>query len=188
MQQHIERWLGLLGSGLVEDAMDEEAVDAAISIVGEEPLSQLREWISQQPHAVIQELDATVIEVCIWMTQADGVTTDDERAHIERLIEASRLDTATEARVRQAWTTRPHLTGLTERLPHPVLRELLLVLAWQTAHADGQVTRGEQGGEVLLSALLGVPDERAYALRRALGSISRLPPAPVRAINVPKPT
>lgn len=187
MQQHIERWLGLLGSGLLENKLDEEAIDAAIRIVGEEPLSDLRAWVAQQPHDAIQELDAIAIEVCIWMARADGVISEDERKHIDGLIRASRLDPETEERVRKAWTIRPNLMGLAERLPHPVLRELLLVLAWQTAFADGHLSRVEQGGEVLLSTLLSVPEDRAYALRRALGSISRLPPAPVSSISVPKP-
>lgn len=185
MRQHIERWLGLLGSGLLESWEDEEAVEAAIKIVGEEQLSALREWLTHLPHAAVQEIDATAIEVCVWMAQADGEVTDGERAHIDELIAASRLDPKTEARVREAWNRRPNLQGLADRLPHPVLRELLLVLAWQTAFADGHLNRFEQGGELLLSTLLGVSEDRAYALRRALGSVSRLPPAPVRSISVP---
>ena len=187
MQQHIERWLGLLGSGLVQDWQDEEAIDAAIRIVGEQPLSELREWIAHQSHETIQDLDATAIEVCIWMARTDDVITEDERAHVDSLIAASRLDPATDERVRGAWTRRPNLLGLATKLPHPVLRELLLVLAWQTAFADGQLSRAEQSGELLLSTLLAVPEDRAYALRRALGSVSRMPPAPVRSISAPEP-
>jgi len=178
MRQHIERWLGLLASGVLENWEDAEAVDAAIEIVGEARLSDLREWVAHQSHATIQGLDATAIEVCIWMARADGVVSEAERLHIEELITASHLDADTDARVREAWERRPNLVGLADRLPHPVLRELLLVLAWQTAFADGRLDRVEQGGELLLSTLLAVPDERAYALRRALGSMSRLPPAP----------
>jgi uncharacterized tellurite resistance protein B-like protein len=187
MRQHIERWLGLLASGVLENWEDEEAIDAAIEIVGEARLSELREWVAQQSHATIQGLDATAIEVCIWMARADGEVSEAERLHIEELIAASHLDAETDARVREAWERRPNLVGLAERLPHPVLRELLLVLAWQTAFADGRLDRVEQGGELLLSTLLAVPDERAYALRRALGSMSRLPPAPtLRTSSAPK--
>jgi uncharacterized tellurite resistance protein B-like protein len=186
MQQHIERWLGLLGSGLLENWEDQEAIDAAVQIVGEAPLTDLRDWLAHQSHATIQELDATAIEVCIWMARVDGTPSEAERAHIEELISSSKLDPSTIERVRHAWERRPNLLGLAARLPHPTLRELLLVLAWQTAFADGRLSRVEQGGEVLLSTLLAVPEERAYALRRALGSISRLPPAPVTSIPIPK--
>lgn len=186
MRQHIERWLGLLGSGLLENWEDAQAIDAAIEIVGEAQLSDLREWMTHQSHEDLQELDATAIEVCIWMARADGIVSEAERVHIEELIAASHLDRATVVRVREAWERRPNLIGLAGRLPHPILRELLLVLAWQTAFADGRLNRVEQGGELLLATLLAVPEERSYALRHVLGAVSRRPP-PLPRSSAPPP-
>ncbi len=167
MRQHIERWLGLLGSGLLENWQDDQAIEAAIEIVGEAQLSDLREWMTHQSHEDLQELDATAIEVCIWMARADGIVSEAERMHIEELIAASHLDRATVVRVREAWERRPNLIGLADRLPHPILRELLLVLAWELANADGELAEAERGTYGLLAARLGVTPERAAALRDA---------------------
>ncbi len=168
MHASVERWLGVLATGVLRDRADEDAVLAATRIVGEEALGGLREWFAARTPEERQTTQCAVIEACIAMVHADRVVTDAERAQLRALIDASRLDEAHVARMRKGIDHAPHsLDAVVARLGHPVLRELLLVLAWELANVDGQLDDAERGTYGLLAARLGVAPERAHALRDA---------------------
>lgn len=168
MHASVERWLGILSTGVLRDDTDETAAVAAARIVGEDALGTLREWFAAHSTAERQTTECAVIEGCIAMVHADRVVTDAERTQLRLLIDASRLDRAHLQAMREAIDHEPgDLDTIVARLEHPVLRELLLVLAWELANADGELADAERGTYGLLAARLGVTPERATALRDA---------------------
>ena len=108
MHASVERWLGVLATGVLRDRADEDAVLAATRIVGEEALGGLREWFAARTPQERQTTQCAVIEACIAMVHADRVVTDAERAQLRALIDASRLDEAHVARMRKGIDHAPH--------------------------------------------------------------------------------
>ena len=169
MHASVEHWLGVLATGVLLDDADEAALLAAKRIVGEETLVSLREWFAARTPAETQQAQCAVIEACIAMVHADRVVTDAERRQLRSLVDASRLDTEHMAIMRKAIDHAPRdVASHIERLAHPALRELLLVLAWELANADGKLDDTERAAYGVLAAQLGVAPERARALRDAL--------------------
>ena len=164
-----ERWLGILASGMLVDREDEEAAEAAVKIVGEAKVSELREWFAAQTPETRQLVEAAVIEACIAMMHADRNAKPEERALVEHVIEHAQLDAHVRETLVKAMEHPPRIESIATRVTHPILRELLLVLAWELAKADGKIEETERGEYGLLAALLGVEKERAVALRTALG-------------------
>ena len=168
MHASVERWLGVLATGILHDRADEDAVRAAARIVGEDALGSLREWFAAQTPGERQTAQCAVIDACVAMVHADRVVTDGERAQLRALIDSSSLDAEHAARMLRAIDLEPRrLEAVVERVGHPVLRELLLVLAWELANADGTYGEAERGTYGLLAARLGIAPERAQSLRTA---------------------
>lgn len=169
MHSRAERWLGILASGMLVDHEDEEAAEAACKVVGEDKVSELREWFAAQTPETRQLVEAAVIEGCIAMMHADRDAKPEERALVERVIDSAHLDAHVRETLGKAMAKPPRVESIPTRVAHPVLRELLLVLAWELAKADGKIEESERGEYGVLAALLSVDKERAAELRKALG-------------------
>jgi uncharacterized tellurite resistance protein B-like protein len=169
MHESVERWLGVLGTGVLRDRADEQSVLAAARVVGEDRLDDLRKWFAGQPRDRSAAVRSAVIECCLAIVHADRVVQPAERSAMEALIERSHLDLERRRALKAAVDKPPRPLDLAIRdVAHPVLRELLLVLAWELARADGKLDDAERGMYGLLAAKLGVAPERAAELRGAL--------------------
>jgi uncharacterized tellurite resistance protein B-like protein len=167
-QNAMAGWLGSLGKGGVIDGEPEGQAVAAF-VVGDEQLSELRRFLSTVSREIRDRERRAAIEVCIWMVHADRVV-DPEEAHLLRaIIGASGLSEDVQDELVQATHEPPSLDGLEERLTHPVLRELLLALAWEIAAIDGNVARAERDFYTGLSKRLGIGAARASEIQRAIG-------------------
>ncbi len=162
-------WIGTLSrGGFLTSDLEEAGIAVAAFVVGEERLSELREWMSAQARDVVHREEEAAIEVCIWMAHADRHLAPEEREMLERIVLASQLGTTARDRLAVAIDHPPSLTAMEERLTHPVLRELMLALSWELALADGRIERSETDFYASLAERLGVTPERADELRDAV--------------------
>ena len=167
-QRAMAGWLGSLGKGGVIDASTGNDAVAAF-VVGERELGELREYLSGATREVRDRERRAAIEVCIWMVHADRKV-DPEEAHLLReIIGASGLPDDVQDELVQATHEPPSLADIETRLTHPVLRELLLALAWELAAVDGQVARAERDFYTGLSKRLEISAARAAEIQRAIG-------------------
>jgi uncharacterized membrane protein YebE (DUF533 family) len=168
-------WVGTLArGGILHSAAEEAGVAIAAYVVGEERLSELRQWLAAQPPEVVQREQGAAIGVCIWMAQADRNLDPAERALLEELVNHSGLDYAAQERLIASIESPPAASDLASHAMHPVLRELLLALAWELAMADGRIDQAEQDFYVELGARLDIDPERAREIRDALSQ--EIPP------------
>ncbi len=159
------RWLGILSSGMLIGRDAELAAETAQHLVGARALSELRHWFAEAPPESASDARVAAIEACIAIVHADRVVKDAEREFVERVIQLSELDEATQEALVQRIDVEPSLEGIGARLPHPALAELLLVLAWQVALSDGKIQDEERGAYGILADKLGVTPTRASQLR-----------------------
>lgn len=162
-------WLGALAqTGVVHGADANAGENVAAYVVGEEKLAQLHTWFAlATPNEVVREKVAA-IEVCIWMAHADRLLEPEERDLLLEIIEVSGLDDDAKQELIAATDDPPSLKNLVKRLTQPVLRELMLALAWELAQADGRVSRAENDFYRGLARKLEITDERAEAIRDAV--------------------
>lgn len=162
-------WVGALAqSGIVKGAVENAGVAIATYVVGESRVEELRGWLSSQtPDVVVREKRAA-IEVCIWMANADRKLDPEEAYFLRTIIGESGLDDDTVDELVQAVHDMPSLDDIEDRLTHPVLRELMLALAWDLATSDGSVDRLEEAFHVGLAKRLGIESSRAAELRDAV--------------------
>lgn len=163
------RWLGILTTGVL---MGDDAEKAALelrSALGGDKLADLRQWFATHDEATTKAARVAAVEGCIAIVRADRNVDAEEREAIERIIQLSELDDETQAALSKHIDQDVSLDGLGDRLGHPVLKEALLVLAWQLAKADGKVQEDELGLYGVLADKLGVAPRRASDLRTALG-------------------
>jgi uncharacterized membrane protein YebE (DUF533 family) len=162
----IERWVGLLAAGgLIEGTGTAISGRAPIA---KEKIEELEAWLASQPPEVRVRERRAAIEVCIWMANADRNLEADEAALLKTLIDKSGLDDDTKDLLGSEVHDPPSLADVEERLTHPVLRELLLFLAWELANADGSVARAEAAFFKGLAKRLGVSDARAAEIQGAV--------------------
>ena len=176
-QSAMTTWIGTLAhGGLLTSPLEEAGVTVAAYVVGEERLSELREWLVAQPAEELVKQRVAAVEICIWMANADR-NLDPEEAHLlKEIILWSELDDDTQDRLVEAVHEPPSLEGIEERLTHPVLRELMLALAWELAHADGKLAGREEAFLTGLAKRLEIAPERARELHAAITDrIGQLP-------------
>ena len=169
-QKAMASWLGALARGGVLESPSEKAGEAvAAYVVGEDALGELAVWFSTQLSEVATRERRAAIEVCIWMAHADRKVDPEEVHMLREIIGSSRLDEDTQDELVSAAHEPPSLAGLEKRLTHPVLRELLLALAWELASIDGRVDKLERDFYTGLAERLGVSAVRASEIQRAVG-------------------
>jgi uncharacterized membrane protein YebE (DUF533 family) len=164
-------WLGALRrAGVVRGADAEAGEDLALFVLGEDRLAELQTWLAHAHPDEIEREKQAVIEVCIWMAHADRVLEAEERALLREIIDGSGLPDDVRAELMVSTLDPPSLRGLDRRLRQPVLKELLLALAWELAMADGRVTRAESDFYRGLATRLGIDGDRAEAIRSAVAA------------------
>lgn len=163
------RWL----AGLTKAARDRDVfLRDGERIVGHiaptEAVAALRDWLVQEPPKTVIEEQRAVIEACIRMAHANREIDLEERAELRELIAWSGLDEdATDELVAEVHSPPP-LGDLRERVRHPVLRDVLLALAWTMAMADGSADAPEKKLFAELVSKLGVTPEHAEKIRKAM--------------------
>ncbi len=174
----VNTWVAILsGGGLLRGERETEGAELAGKIVGEVRLSELRAWLTALAPAQQEDIRSAAIELCMWMAVADRVIDPAERDLLGDVVRASGLSPADEQRMLDLLQSAlgdirrlPHLETLAERLDHPVLRELMLALAWHVANADGFVDALESSSYGRLAAIFGVPANVARAITLVLRS------------------
>lgn len=165
----VSSWVGALArGGILRSGVEQAAVALATFVVGESRVEELRDWLTSQPEDIVAREKKGAIEVCIWMANADRNLDPEESHFLRTIISESGLGDDDVDELVQAIHDLPSLEGIEGRLTHPVLRELMLALAWELANADGSVDRLEEAFHVGLAARLGVPSQRAAELRDAM--------------------
>lgn len=171
----IETWVGALSSSGVLAGEDAEASPSdkagralATFVLGESALDALSRFLRGVDDAEAAEERSAAVEVCVWMAHADRHLHDEERRMLENLVATSRLTRSQQAKLTAAIDDPPPLEGLERRLTHPVLRELIMALAWELALSDGVVDAEEEALFLRLATQLDVPLRRAQELRDAM--------------------
>lgn len=161
-------WLGALGKAGLIEGESETATVLAQYVVGEDGIRSLRDFLTSAPQQVRDRERRAAIEVCIWMMHADRQIDPEEVALIREIIGRSGLSDDEQDELVAESHEPPSLEGIEERLTHPVLRELLLALAWELASIDGTVAKAERDFFTGLSKRLGVSAVRASEIQRAV--------------------
>lgn len=170
-QRAMTTWIGALCRGGVVGAVDDdvEAGEAvAAFVVGEGRLAELRVWLAERSDEDAARERRAAIEACIWMAHADRTLHPEESHLLSRLVRLSGLDDDTQDALVLAVHEPPSLDGLERRLTHPVLRELIIALAWELALADGRIDTAEERFYRELARRLEVPADRAREVREAV--------------------
>ncbi len=161
--------------GLLHGERETSGAIAAIELVGEARLSDLRRWLGARSPEAIRRIRGAAIELCIWMAVADRVIDPAERDALGDIIETSGLGGEEEARLMGLLGAAlgdvrsvHHLETLAEELDHPVLRELMLALTWHMAEADGFVDTLEGASHDRLAGIFGVEPATAARIRHRL--------------------
>lgn len=160
--------MGILSTGLLIGAEAEAAALRAQRVLGTQPLAELRRWFAALPEDALRDAKCAVIEACVSIVHADGGVNDEERELIERMIQLGEFDPVAEEWLQGRVNAPPSLEEIVPRLPHTGLRELVLVMAWQIALADGHAAQAEHGAYGVLADRLGVEPVRASQLRSVL--------------------
>lgn len=162
-------WLGALGkAGVIDGAEEETSAVVARYVVGEDGIGALRDFFATATPEVREREKKAAIEVCIWMVHADRQVDPEEVALLREIIGRSGLSDDVQDELVLSTHEPPSLAEIEERLTHPVLRELLLALAWELASIDGTVARAERDFYTGLSKRLGVSAVRAAEIQRAI--------------------
>lgn len=165
-QRAMTGWLGLLARGGV--LQDGGAGAVASFVVGEEQVEALAAWfVSLDAESARRERRAAV-ELCIWMAHADREVSPEERLLLRQLVARSGLDADTQDALLHAVHQPAPIDRIEQRLTHPVLRELMLALAWELAMADGRIDGAEDALFTSLASRFDIAPERATAIRDAL--------------------
>jgi tellurite resistance protein len=166
----VARWLGILTTGVLVGADAERSMERAVTVLGEERLGELRAWFASSTKEAVGDAKCAVIEAAIAFAHADHDVAETEREMVLRLVQLAGLDEPDAARLTASLVGRPSLETVAERIPHPALRELTLVIAWQIANADAAIDEQERGLYGELAKRLGIEPARAKALRDVLTS------------------
>ena len=164
----MQGWMGALARGGVIEAEPSDLDPVAALVVGHEELVALDAWLRGQPSDVRARERRAAIEVCIWMANADRSLDPAEMDMLRGLIESSGLSPTIQAELALAIEDPPSLVSLETRLTHPILRELMLALAWELASADGDIARSESAFFVGLAKRLDVSPARTAEIQRVI--------------------
>lgn len=168
----VATWISALTrGGLLFSQVEERGVRMAVVLVGEEPLASLREWfepLSPERRLAIRE---AALCLAIHALAADGVCSEAEGAFLEEVFDACAMTTEERGRwhdrVGAAMRERrklPHPETIAEVCDHPVLREILLAVAWHVMGADGSAGDDERATFARLSRIFSVEEARAQQI------------------------
>ncbi len=174
----VSSWVALLSpTALLHGARDERAARAAALVVGEARLAELREHLTCEPADRAADLRSAAVEICIWMAVSDRVVDPVEREALADLVLRAELPDSETRRLVELCRSAlsdvrklSHPETLAERADHPVLRELLLALAWQVALADDFVDDLEIRSFERLAGIFGIEAADRERIRTALVS------------------
>lgn len=162
-------WLGLFArAGVLERRASGDAI--AAFVVGEDRVRELAQWFASADETTVRRERRAAIELCIWMAHADREVDPEERHLLRELVASSGLDEDTQDALVSAVHEPPSSEGVEERITQPILRELMLALAWELAMADGRIDRAESKLYGELASRLGVTRERAREIRDAISA------------------
>jgi uncharacterized tellurite resistance protein B-like protein len=161
-------WLGLLAKSGVLDESEEAGEAIAAYVVGKKRLAELSKWFREQSAEESKKQRRAAIELCIWMAHADREVAAEERHLLREIVGSSGLDDDLQDELVSAVHEPTAIEGIEKRLTHPILRELMLALAWELAMADGRIDRSESALYADLAKRLGVDEERAAKIREAV--------------------
>ncbi len=162
-------WLGLFSrSGVLDEAARETGSALAAFVVGEDALAETARWFGAQPREARERERRAAIELCIWMAHADRDVAPEERHLLRDLVQRSGLSEDAQDELVSAVHSPPPIDGIEARLTHPVLRELILALAWELAMADGRIHDAESALFAELAERLSVGADRAREIREAI--------------------
>jgi len=163
-------WVGALSSGGVFELDDAAAAGEAVAayVVGEKPLTELRTFFFEADAADAARERHGAIEVCIAMAQADRDVHPEESHILSQIVGRSGLDEDTQDELVMTVHDPKGIEGVEERLTHPVLRELMLALAWELALSDGHIDEAESEFYKALATQLEVTPERASEISKAV--------------------
>ncbi|MDH5490713.1 MAG: TerB family tellurite resistance protein [Myxococcales bacterium] len=168
LRRAIATWLRTFAeTGLVIDPSAQEGLGLATRIVGRDRFGRLRDWMAALPAEALEREKVGAIRICIWMAQADRRIDPSERALVEELISGAGIRPEVGQALGEELFAGVSLEGIHRELTHPVLRELMIVLAWQLALADGDLDAAEMRTFGELAEALELTRERAEALREA---------------------
>lgn len=177
-QRAMTSWVGALTSGGVFRSKHEEAgVTLAAYVVGEEQMSELREWMNKQEQGTLIAAQKACIEICIWMANADRKLEPEEVQLLKALITHSQLGADDQDALVAAVHDPPSMNGIEKRVSHPVLRELMIALMWELAMSDGELAKAESDLMKGFVKRFEIEEDRAQSLRDAVHArLSETPP------------
>jgi uncharacterized membrane protein YebE (DUF533 family) len=162
-------WVGALArGGLLMSHDEEEGATLAMDVLGEEGLSELREWFASQTADVVSRERRGAIHACVWMAQADREVATEEVELLEQIIANSELPPKVQEELEAAIDEPLEPEDIAEELTQPGLRELMLALTWELAVIDNRVHDEERTAHHELAEAFGVSDERAAQIRDAV--------------------
>ncbi|MBX3246401.1 MAG: TerB family tellurite resistance protein [Myxococcales bacterium] len=177
-QSAMTTWIGTLAhGGLLRTPLEEAGVTVAAYVVGEERLAELREWMLGQSKETLREHQIAAIRICIWMANADRELDPEESHLLREIITNSDLDEDTQDALVAEVHDPPSMVGIEDQLVHPVLRELMVALAWELACSDGSVAPSEEAFAAGIGKRLGVDAWRVDELRHAVTDRVSQPPS-----------
>lgn len=171
-QRAMTTWVGALASGgVLQDPTEDEAAGAAVAayVVGEDRLAELRAYFAEVGEQAASGERRAAVEAVIAMAQSDRDVHPEERHILRELVGKSGLDADAQDELVMLVHEPRGTSGLEDRLTHPVLRELILALAWELALADGRIDEAETEYYASLATQLGVTAERATEISEAVG-------------------
>lgn len=165
-------WFNFLTeSGLFKQPADEYAAagrSVATYVLGAERMAELRNWLVTQTASSLEREVEAVLEACIHVAHADRHLHEYEASLLKQMIEHAQLPDGTKERLLRH-LQRPIPLGHVEwRVKNPILREMLLCLAWELALADGKLAKEEMDFIETLVEALEIDEERSIELRAAL--------------------
>jgi len=165
----VASWLGTLTkAGVVQSGRQQTGQALAASVVGEDRVDLLRAWLEEQPTTVRDAAQEAAAEVLIHMAFADRELAEAEQSLLLSFLSNAELPPETQRKLVRRVAAPDALHDIATRLPHPVLRELLLTMGWEMALADGRIDPKEREFYARLAKLLDVSWSRAVELRKAL--------------------
>jgi tellurite resistance protein len=140
----------------------------AVVLVGEERLGSLREWFEPLPPEGRLAIREAAFSFAIHALVADGVCSEAEGTFLEEVFDACAMTREERGRwhdlVAAAMRERRRLSHpetIAEVCDHPVLREILLAVAWHVMGADGSVVDEERATFSRLARLFSIDEPRA---------------------------